>query len=193
MSEKNFNVLGHPGTSFKARQLTSGRWLWEIRVWKEVVADGDNDTKELAQKAMEKAAGKVLLSAAKKRANKSNLYARLKEIARKRPFLSVFTYDAIVHDMELETIMQNAQEEEESRHARATEELGYPELKLHALAKPAKNVVETIWNTIAELGWNRDRVHRFAKDYLGNAYNDPEGATPIEWSPLKKKKKVVDE
>lgn len=190
MSEKNFNVLGHPGTSFKARQLTSGRWLWEIRVWKEVVADGDADTKEQAQKAMEKAAGKVLLKAAKNRAGKSNLYARLKEIARKRPFLSIFVYDAIVHDMELETIMQNAQEEEESRHKEAEEKLGWPELRLHPLAKPAKLVVETIWNTIAELNWGRDRVHRFARDYLGNAYNDPEGAAPIEWTPLKKRKKV---
>lgn len=190
--EKNFNVLGHPGTSFKARQLGSGRWIWEIRVWKEVVADGDCDTKEQAQKAMEKAAGKVLLNAAKRRANRSNLYARLKEIARKRPFLSIFIYDAIVHDMELETIMQNAQEEEEARHARAEEELGLAPLKLHKLAKPAKLVAETIWNTVTELGWSRDRVHRFAKDYLGNAYTDPEGAMPIEWTPLKKKKKGAE-
>jgi hypothetical protein len=190
--QKGYSVFGHPGTRFKVKKMSDGKWGWEVYAWKKVLVDGTEDTKEAAEKAMIRAAGKVLLKTAKQGADRSNLYNKLKGFCRKRPWLSIFVFDAIVNDMDLSTIMEAAAEEEEARHAAAVEKLGIEPLDLHPLAKPAKKVAEAIWETVEKLGWDRQRVDRFARDYLGTAYSNPEAARPIEVDAGKKKKREAE-
>jgi len=183
-----YSVFGHPGTRFKVTQMKSGKFMWQIFAWREVLADGTEETEEAAEREMTKAAGRVLVKSAKKMKNRSNLYNRLKELCRKRPFLSIFVLDAIVNDMDLSNIMEAAQGEEEGRHKEAEVKLGWPPLELHPLSKPAKTVAMQLWETIEELEWDRQRVDRFAREYIGTAYSNPEAARPIEVVRFKKRK-----
>jgi hypothetical protein len=98
-----------------------------------------------------------------------------------------------VNDLGLGEIIEAAAEEEETRHGAAEKSLGYPPFELHPLAKKPGALAETIWNTILELGWDRKRVDRFARDYLGAAYSNPDGVNAIEVIPLKKKKTQDEE
>jgi hypothetical protein len=191
--DKGYSLFGHPGVGFKVRQMKDGKWAWEIKAWREILADGVEATKPEAEKALMKTAGKVLVTAAKKKSARTNLYVKLKDACRRRPFLSIFVLDAIVNDLGLAEIVEAAEEEEATRHGAAEKALGYPPFELHPLAKRPAALAETIWNVISELGWDRNRVDRFAKDYLGAAYSNPDGVGAIEVIPLKKKKQQDEE
>jgi hypothetical protein len=192
MSERNSFRLP-PGGYFKLKQLSDKTWSWEITQWKRSLAAGHAGTRSEAEKELKQAAGQVLLKAAVKSADRSALRQKLKGWVKNRPYLAAFVLEALEHGLPSTEITMSARAEEEGRHANAEGVLGWEPLSKHPARKTAEEGAMVIIDCVGKLGWDSKRIGKWARDYMGGFYSNPDGTLVIEVQGLPKKMKAPDE
>lgn len=185
--KKNLDVRVPKGVRLQLRELTDGSWAWTIWLWTARVAEGQEKTKMLAEKALKTAIGTHLLKVSKSAQEKATLRSKVKEWCRKRPHVSAYFFEAFARGLDLSAIVENAVTGEKDRWDHDKTPSREP-LPTHHLAKSAGAVVVALHEALAGLGWSAQRAESFAKGYFGSWYDNPEGdfSEGVEVVPLRK-------
>ena len=187
---KNFNLQIPRGSRVKLSQLGDGTWTWEVSIWSKKIADGHDDTRDAAMKAIRSAMGTKLLKAAGTAAERAAIRQKLKTLAVKRSYAAAYFFEGFVRGLNLTALCEGAVTGEQARWEADEGSLTREPLPTHPLTKSPTQVMITLWECCEKLGWDGRAADRWARNFFGTWYSNP-GATleqAVEVYPLKKKK-----
>lgn len=158
-------------------------YRWTVMRFDKVVAQGEADTHEKAEKAADKVLVQLVIAPAKQAGKRYQLSQLMQQYRRGRPNLVLYVFQCLAQaeDMRSRDDCVRVAEDEEQRIANVTQEGWRVPVPTHGRSLPAQEIAGRIWDAAVAAGCVGAKAMKKAEAMFGYWWHD-QSAEPGVWT-----------